>query len=38
VIEQVEGENDVQNVPLYESTTDPALNAFDLDNITFDAN
>jgi len=33
-----EGEIDVQNVPLDGPTTDPALDALDLDNITFDAN
>jgi len=37
-IEQAEGEIDVQNVPLDGPTTDPALDALDLDNITFDAN
>jgi len=37
-IKQAEGEIDVQNVPLDGPTTDPALDALDLDNITFDAN
>jgi len=37
-IVQVEGQIDVQNVPLDGATIDPALDALDLDNITFDAN
>ena len=37
-IEEAEGEIDVQNVPLDGPTTDPTLDALDLDNITFDAN
>ncbi|XP_022632798.1 uncharacterized protein LOC111240945 [Vigna radiata var. radiata] len=37
-IDQVEGENDGENVHLDEATTDPALDALDLDNITFGNN
>jgi len=36
-VEQAEGEIDIQNVPLDGPTTDPALDALDLDNITFHA-
>ncbi|XP_047166554.1 uncharacterized protein LOC124835629 [Vigna umbellata] len=37
-IDQVEGENDSENVHLDGATTDPVLDALDLDNITFENN
>ncbi|XP_047163320.1 uncharacterized protein LOC124833007 [Vigna umbellata] len=37
-IDQVEGENDSENVHLDGATTDPILDALDLDNITFENN
>ena len=37
-IDQVEGENDSENVHLDWATTNPVLDAIDLDNITFENN